>query len=133
MTANELVAIVRARGSDAEDPRDAAHEACHALEWGVTKKWTRNNIHAKKPRARAFGVSSEILARAVEQLVCRDLGVDCGSIEKWAAVCWMEMLKNEGIVLPTGDWLPDAVKQAMRHDRARRYADAVLALKPEKK
>ena len=129
MTADELVAIVQARGSDAKDARDAAHEACHALEWVVTKKWTRDNIHAKKPRVRTFGVSSEILARAVEQLVCRDLGVDCGSIEQRAAVCWMEMFKNEGIALPTGDWLPDAIKQAMRNDRARRYADMVLALR----
>jgi len=42
-----LIAIVVEKGGDARDVRDAAHEACHALMWGVKKKWTRENIHAK--------------------------------------------------------------------------------------
>lgn len=44
--ATNLVNTIQAKGSDAMDARDAAHEACHALMWGVKKKWTRDNIHA---------------------------------------------------------------------------------------
>lgn len=123
-----LVAAVRAKGSDASDVRDAAHEACHALSWGVKKKWTRNNIHAKKPRVRSEGVADEILARAVEQIVCADLGVECGSIEKWAMVCWMEMLKNERISLPTDGWLVESITSAIKSKRARAMADRILSL-----
>lgn len=126
-TAQRLVDAVRKRGSNADDPRDAAHEACHALEWGVTKKWTRDNIHARKPRIRSDGVSSEITARAVEAIVCADLGVKY-DVDKWAFTCWMEMLKNEGISLPTGSWLADAIRRRMKTDGARRMANRVLAL-----
>ena len=126
--ADALVAAVRAKGSDARDPRDAAHEACHALKWGVTKKWTRDNIHAKKPRVRSNGVSDEILARAVEQLVSADVGYDCGTVESWAFTCWMEMLKNEGISLPGGDWLEKRIRERMESPAARELADRVLAL-----
>ena len=134
MTPADLVAIVRARGSDANEARDAAHEACHALSWGVKKPWTRDNIHARKPKdSRIFGpmpgVREEILARAVEQLVCARLGYDCGTVEKWAMVCWMEMIKNEGISLPTeGNWLVTRVREDMKTERAAAMADRVLAL-----
>jgi len=123
-----LVAAVRARGSDAKDPRDAAHEACHALKWDVEKRWTRNNIHRKKPQLRSNGLADEILARAVEQLVSADVGYDCDTVEHWAMVCWMEMLKNERISLPIGDWLEKAIRSCMESSEARKWADQVLAL-----
>lgn len=126
--ADALVAAVRAKGRDARDPRDAAHEACHALKWGVSKRWTRDNIHAKKPRVRSVGVSDEILARAVEQLVSADVGYDCGGVSAWAQTCWMEMLKNEGISLPAGDWLEKAIRKRMESPAAREWADRVLEL-----
>ena len=125
-----LVDAVRAKGSDAGDVRDAAHEACHALRWGVSKKWTRDNIHARKPKNRSEGVRDEILARAVEQLVSADLGYDCGTVEHWATVCWMETIRNEGISLPVGDWLEKAIRSCMASKEARRWADRVLALAP---
>lgn len=127
-TAERLLKAIRDRGSDARDLRDAAHEACHALSWSVKKRWTRENIHARKPRARALGVSDEILARAVEQLVCQRLGVDCGSVKKWAMVCWMEMLKNERISLPMDGWLEETITTRMKSRDAARMADAVIGL-----
>jgi len=131
MSADLLVAEVRRRGSDARDARDAAHEACHALQWSVPEPWSRENIHKRKPRLRrADGVTDEIMARAVEQLVCADLGYDCGSVEKWAMVCWMEMLKNERISLPGGSWLEDRIRDAMKRTPARELADKVLGLIP---
>lgn len=130
--ADKLIAAIRARDSDATTLRDAAHEACHALQWGVTKKWTRDNIHAKKRKPhRIFGdvgVMDEIDARAVEQLVCARLGVDCGTVEHWADVRWMEMIKNERISLPAGGWLADQIRTRMGSEAAKRMADRVLAL-----
>lgn len=126
-TAARLVAAVQAKGSDATDARDAAHEACHALEWGVMKTWTRDNIHARKPRKRSAGVASEITARAVEALVCADLGIP-HDLEKWGFVCVMEMMKNERIALPSLAWLIDGVRTRMKTKAARELADRVLAL-----
>jgi hypothetical protein len=123
-----LLDAIRARGSDATSLRDAAHEACHALKWGVKKRWTRDNIHAKKPRVRAYGVADEIEARAVEQLVCRGLGVDCGTVDHWAHVCWMETLKNERISLPAGDWLADHIRSAMQRKATQKMVEKVIAL-----
>jgi len=74
------------------------------------------------------GVHDEVIARAVEQLVCADLGVECWPVEKAAHVCWMEMLKNERISLPTGSWLEDRIRQAMEGREARKMADAVISL-----
>lgn len=126
--AEKLVAAVRAKGSNASDPRDAAHEACHALRWGVRGRWTRDNIHASKPQRPAEGVREEILARAVEQLVSKAVGYDCGTLAQWAFTCWMEMAKNEGISLPTGKWLENAITSAMGSKEAKLAADQVLAL-----
>jgi hypothetical protein len=116
--AERIIAAVQAKGNDARDLRDAAHEACHAIAWGVKKKWTRDNIHAKKPKrgplARSQGVFDEISARAVEQLVCADLGVECWTIEKAATTCWFETLKNEGISLPSPQWIADCVRERMK-------------------
>ncbi len=131
-TPESLVAAICARGVSTSDLRFAAHEACHALQWGVRKKWTIDNIHARKPRPNRIlgdvGVLDEITARAVEQLVCAKLGVDCGSVEHWATVCWMETLVNERILLPKGDWLEQQIRKRMESDRAARLTDQVLAL-----
>jgi hypothetical protein len=137
-TPESLITAVRAKGSDASDLRDAAHEACHALSWRVSAPWTRDNIHAKKPKPhRIFGdmpgIREEILARAVEQLVCVKLGVDCGTVSRWALVCWMEMLKNERVSLPTGDWLEAQIRDAMGTALAEDMAKAVLRLAEPKK
>lgn len=128
LRAAALVDYVQRKGSDAEDPRDAAHEACHALSWSVRGKWDRDNIHRHKPKNRSEGVGEEILARAVEQLVCSDLEVDIGGITNWAMTCWMEMIKNERIALPSLEWLVDAIKERMLSKTARAMADRVLAL-----
>ncbi|WP_293365077.1 hypothetical protein [Phenylobacterium sp.] len=40
----------------------------------------------------------------------------------------MEMLKNEGISLPAGDWLEKAIRKRMESPAAREWADRVLEL-----
>lgn len=72
-----VILTVRARGSDAITLRDAAHEASHALEYGLDE-WDRASIderlsRVKSPRDR---FNSEVHARAVEKLVCVHFGVD---------------------------------------------------------
>jgi hypothetical protein len=128
----QLLAAIVKRGVVSTSLRDAAHEACHALQWGVKRKWTRDNIHAKKPkRHRLFGdigVRDEIVARAVEQIVCHQLGVDCGSVEHWAQVCWMETMKNERISLPSPMWLADQIRKQLDSATACRLADEVIGL-----
>lgn len=123
-----LVSAVKAKGSDAMDARDAAHEACHALMWGVKKKWTRDNIHAKKPRGSpSFGVRDEITARAVEALVCAELGIEYEQ-DKYVLLCIMETLRSEHIALPGFDWLKDAIVSRMKSPAAIEMASRVLAM-----
>lgn len=130
MAAEAIVAAVRARGSDATDVRDAAHEACHALMWGVSKKWTRNNIHRKCPRRSADKVADEITARAVEMAVCGRFGV-AYDLKHWAFVAWIEMLKNEKISLPTDGWLATAIRERLKSRRTQEMVDRVCALARE--
>ena len=128
--AERLVAAVRAKGSDADDPRDAAHEACHALEWRVTRKWTRDNIHAKRPRgSAAYGVRDEITARAVEALVCEKLGVEYDQ-DRYLLACILETARD-GIALPSFDWLKEAVVRRMTQNYVHDLTKRVLALADE--
>ena len=127
MTAEQLVAVARSHGSDAADARDAAHEACHVVQWGVRGKWTRENIHRRAPRVRGYGVADEIAARAVEALICQRLGIEY-DLKKWTMVCWMEQLKNERISLPTGSWLEDRIREQMGKPATARLVEKVLAL-----
>lgn len=127
-TAHPFVAAVRARGSDAQDIRDAAHEACHALDFNVKGKWTRVAIDRAKPKIRGVQLPREILARAVEQLVCRHFEYNCGSVEKWAAIAELEMIKYDGLRLPEPPWLSDLVKGYMVGGEAKAMAQRVIAL-----
>jgi hypothetical protein len=134
--ADYLLAAVRTRGSDARDVRDAAHEACHAIESGLwlRGRWDRETIH-RGLNQRASGVLAtsnlvlcEIVARGVEQIVCKDLGVNCGTIEEWAAITWFETFHNERIKLPSVEWVSERVRTHMTGQRARLLAKKVLAL-----
>jgi hypothetical protein len=125
--AARLVAAVRARGSDTKDARDAAHEASHALDVGA-KRWDRESIHrALMKRRRGEQFASEVTARAVEQIVCAKLGVDCGTVEKWASVSYMEALKHRLPFSSYEDFL-SAVRAAIDSREADRGAKRILAL-----
>ena len=84
-----LIAGVRARGAQPRDLRDAAHEAAHALRTGLAGRWTRDRIHAAVLAAAPEPhdlLAAELEARAVELLVCQQLG-ELYDIEHWAEVC----------------------------------------------
>jgi hypothetical protein len=90
--ADLLVEEIRRRGSDAVDLRDAAHEAHHALSAGVKGRWTRVNIAAaiKKKRRPGWASFDEVLARAVEQIVCATLDTPCPTVESCALTSSLE-------------------------------------------
>lgn len=134
ITSEQLIAAVRANGNDARDLRDAAHEAHHALEAKVKRgKWDRETIHcAVMKMGLGRAIQSEIMARAVEQIVCADLCADCGTVEEWAMVACMEALKSR-IQVPGLDWMVARIKAAMVSPEGRKAADAVLALAKEEK
>lgn len=125
-----VIAAVRRRGSTAADLRDAAHEACHALESDLRGKWTRERIHAKLTRGAFSGmflVESEIKARAVEQIVCKRLGVEIEAPEEWARVALLEMATTFGNAPPLDLFLATVAKR-MASPTVIALADRVIAL-----
>lgn len=129
--AKALIDAIRARGSNARDLRDAAHEAYHAIDAGLSSGWDREVIHralCRKHRRPIDLLMSEVMARAVEQIVCADLGVDPGGdVDRWAMVSAMEAIKFR---LPHAEPSVFAryVRKAMEDGTARAAADRVLAL-----
>lgn len=128
-TKEEVVQAVRAMGSDARDLRDAAHEAHHALDAGVKPGcWDRETIHNALVRiGRAEGLASEVMARAVEQLVCADFGVPYGDEERWITIACLELAKG-GLGVPSIEWMVNAVRHAKASPESRKAADRVLAV-----
>lgn len=128
-TTEAFVAAVRARGSDARDVRDAAHEAFHALHAGVPAgQLDRESIHsALMAMRRGDAAASEVHARAVERLVCEQLGAPYGDPETWVSLALMEAVKS-GVAYPSFQWLRDAIDRVAKTAYAREKAAEVLAL-----
>lgn len=124
-----LLLAIRARGVESSDLRDAAHEACHALQWGLTKKWTRTNVERANPNKRriSLGLADEITARAVEQIVCKRLGAECQTVESCVMTMCMETVKFDRVSLPYDDMVK-AVRRRITSPAAIIMADRVLAL-----
>ena len=128
-TAEKIIEAIRANGNDPRDLRDAAHEATHALTCAMKPgTWERECIHrALMKRGRAEAFANEVMARAVEQVVSADLGVDPGTVDEWAFVAFMETLKT-GIRIPASFDLAGAVKRRMADKDVRAMADRIIAL-----
>ncbi len=144
--ADRIIETVRKYGSDTDNLRDAAHEAHHALDSGLAKgKWQRENIHKKLLGIRlnaehdGFGnykrirtplwqlIAYEMDARAVEQLVCKELDVEIKPIEHWAHISFMEAMKNIQTTFPIERFIL-GVNMRVEHNRVRGYVNSVLAL-----
>lgn len=125
-----LIAVIRAHGNDATNLRDAAHEAHHAIEAGVPAgKWDRETIHRYVMKMRQGDAArSEIRSRAVEQIVCRRFGVDCGTVEHWAFIACMEAMKYRIPFFQSVETVVDLVTRTMATPEAEAMADAVMAL-----
>lgn len=121
------MANVQARGSDATTVRDAAHEACHALD-ARAKKWDRDSIHralARRYRRPVDQVIAEVRARAVERLVCERLGLAYDAAH-WLHIAWLETFKG-GIQTPIDFW-QGAVARALTAPATMDMCEQVLAL-----
>lgn len=100
LSAETFLKRVRSMGSDAEDVRDAAHEAFHALENRVAAPWTRERVHEAmlaryetKPPAELW--LHELIARILEQVVCSKLGADAGGdLKHWITVSSFEAVRR---------------------------------------
>lgn len=113
--ATRVLAAIRARGVDQcgdSDFRHAVHEAVHGIRLGV-KTWSNDAIHRACMKARPGDrLREEFIARAVEQLVCQRLGVECDTVEHYAFVTCMEALKC-GLDIGKPSVVADGVRRAM--------------------
>ena len=128
--AEKIITYVRKMGSDATSLRDASHEAHHALNAGLVKRWDRTTIdHAimRKVRSIKGRIDEEIMARAVEQIVCADLGVECESIEACATTAILEACHYRQVFL-NADAVAPAIRAVMTTKPAREFADRILSL-----
>ena len=140
-----IVRAVQRYGSDADHLRDAAHEACHALEVDVPRgHWGRETIHeaimsSYKKRSSAVTrsfqlakiISFEITARAVERIVCEKFSIDIGDPEYWAGIACIEAVKVVGVQIPSVDWFLAQVKKAESTDRVKKLIERIVALGSE--
>lgn len=125
----ELRAAFVAHGVTAMDVRDGAHEATHALEWGVEPPWTRARVAAAAGRKSANAkFESEVLARAVEQLVCEAVGAECPPLEERAFVALLEGAKRDGYMVDSIQVWMDMVTARMKSAEARDMVQRILAL-----
>lgn len=123
-----VTAWVRSMGSDTNNVRDAAHEASHALEFGCLR-WDRRSVDvaAFAPRHRSLLVSSEIEARAVERIVCEELGLSYEPLV-WADIC---LLEQAGLGLyrafpPTAKAMVAAIESFMARATVLERASVIL-------
>lgn len=135
--AERITANIRAKGCDAISVRDAVHEACHAIQWGLKGKWTRDAITKKNPYKRqpSWGVRDEITARAVEALVMQTLGLAYDQ-DHWVLMMIMETLKFDRIALPSFDWAKEAIVARMEVPEIKAMADKIIEMfdvEPSKK
>jgi hypothetical protein len=121
-----IVEWTRANGSDATNVRDAAHEASHALELDC-ESWDRATIDdAARALRPGESAASEVLARAVEQLVCEALGIQHNWDEFMLIAC-LEAAKV-GRPFPGPGWMTKAVAQVKSSQKAKDMAARILAM-----
>ena len=124
-----VITAIHRRGSDASDIRDAAHEACHALDAKLHGKWERERIHrALTKHCGDVGsmVYYEVRARAVERLVTEHFGVPYDR-DHWLNVCYLETAKF-GVALPSFGWLVEQVDKHRERAVTLRMVENILAL-----
>lgn len=127
MTPETLLAALRAHGIETDNVRDGAHEAAHALDWDVETPWTRENISDGAPRGNGRKFQAELVARAVEQIVCEAVGAPCESLKNRACIAAMEAMKYDRYSAPLDAWIK-GIENALKSEEAKTLAAKVLAL-----
>ena len=129
-----LVLALRARGVDDIDLRHCVHEASHALDAKMRGPWSNTAVsNAMKRLGPGRAARSELLARAVEQLVCKRLGVETKSLDYWVGMSVLEAIKYRDPFLDHEEALA-AAERLMKTAEAQERAAEILALaaKPAK-
>ena len=127
-SAESLVLTLRARGVDDTDLRHCVHEASHALDAKLRHPWSNKRIDAAMKRiGPGRAARSEILARAVEQIVCKRLGVETETLDHWVGMSVMEAIKFRDPFLSYEQAL-GAAKRAMDTVEAKNRATEIIAL-----
>lgn len=132
--AERIVFAIRSRGSNAQDLRDAAHEACHALDVKLRGSWERERLH--RALARHCGdpgtmIYFEMRARAVEAVICEQIE-GAHDLQKWVNVCLLETATTLGIALPSFDWAVDQVTKHKTRPATLRLVEQIKALAPKR-
>lgn len=115
--------------------RDAAHEAHHALTAKCKAPWSRDAIH--EAMADLCGdvngewVIQELDARAVERVVCQALGAPYDA-DRWMEITWFETASSMKIMLPSVEWITDAVVLRLGLPKIKAAARRILTLKPRR-
>jgi hypothetical protein len=112
-----IVLLARRRGSDARDARDAAHEACHALEANASL-WARESIHQALCRmytVPADLVMAEVRARAVEAEICRRLGISYDP-RRWLQAAEEETMLSQIGAMPLSEWVKAVALMSTRSE-----------------
>lgn len=126
--AEALVVALRARGIDETDLRHCVHEASHALDAKMRGLWSNSAVSAAMKRlGPGRAAVSELLARAVEQIVCKRLGVETKSLDHWVGISVMEASKFGDRFLDYRTAL-DIANRTMTTSEAEGRATEILAL-----
>lgn len=132
--AEKLLLALRARGVDSTDLRHSVHEAVHAFDAKLPEgEWSNERVAAAMKRiGPGRAARSEVMARAVEQLVCKRVGIEIRPIEHWAGISVMEAIKF-GDPFLTFRQAEEAMKNAMESLEAKLIADRICGLRPPRK
>jgi len=124
MNSELIVQWAQAHGSDAKEPRDAAHEGYHGWSLGVSN-WDREEIHAAIMELdRPYRVRQEVEARAVEWIVCEELGIDY-DLSHWCMISAMEAV-HSGVSMPLNYW-KEGVENMRRAEKVQELAAMLRA------
>jgi len=113
-------------GSDADDLRDAAHEACHGFDCGEDN-WERESVHRslRKTYDNSGLLAAEFRARAVERMVCEHFEVKYNP-EEWIFAASLETMRIFSGV-PFNVWAP-AIENAMETSECKELVERILNL-----
>lgn len=131
LTKDMFVEAIRRRGSDAGDVRDAAHEACHAVDLKIIEgTWDRVTIHEAlelRYRETVDQVICEAQARAVEMLIC-DHFEEPYDLHNWAFISFMETSQRQNTQVPVG-FYESSIRLHAKLPKTLKLVEAVLALR----
>lgn len=119
----QVIAWAQSHGSDANDFRDAVHEAWHGLSLGV-ENWDREEIHEAIMELRIGDrFKQEIQARAAERLACEYLYLPY-DFNHWSGIAFMEAFQSD-VNAPVQAWR-ESIEMACGHEEVMTFVSCIL-------